>query len=239
MAAAPLDAQDPPCPDARNQGKNDRMSLQSPPLVLLGGGGHAAVVAEVALTAGWTVAGFLDDDLDGNQMRPPGMPRLGAINDLSAILAGHSHERRGLVGHAAVGDPGLRRRWLDALADAVAGPIVHPSAVISPSVELAEGTFIGPLAVVNARAKVGRGVIVNSSAVIEHDCVLGPFSHVAPGAALGGAATVGSDALVGINAALLPGVRVGNGSTLGAGAVATSDVPDGATATGIPARSNG
>jgi sugar O-acyltransferase (sialic acid O-acetyltransferase NeuD family) len=197
------------------------------------------VVAEAALTAGWSVAGFLDDDLDDSQARPPALPWLGAIDDLSAILGGHSHERRGLVGHAAVGDPGLRRQWLDALADAVAAPIVHPSAMVSPSAELAEGTFIGPLAVVNARAKIGRGVIVNSGAIIEHDCVLGPFCHVAPGAALGGGATVGSNALVGINAAVLPGVRVGDAATLGAGAVAVSDVPDGVTATGIPARSNG
>jgi sugar O-acyltransferase (sialic acid O-acetyltransferase NeuD family) len=234
VAATPLDATGPSRRDARGQGKNDRMSHR-PPLVLLGGGGHAAVVAEAALAGGWSVVGYLDDDPDG-RARPAGLPRLGAINDLPAILAGQWGDRPDPVGHAAVGDPGLRRRWLDALAGAAAAVIVHPSAVVSPSADLADGTFIGPRAVVNARAQVGRGAIVNSGAIIEHDCVLGPFCHVAPGATLGGGATVGSDALVGINAAVRPAVRVGDRATLGAGAVATSDIPDAATATGIPAR---
>jgi sugar O-acyltransferase (sialic acid O-acetyltransferase NeuD family) len=212
------------------------MSRQHP-LVLLGGGGHAAVVADAALAGGWSVVGFLDDDPDESRPGPAGLTRLGAIDDLATILARASLARPGPKGHAAVGDPDLRRRWLDALTDAVAPAIVHPSAVVSRSAELAEGTFIGPGAVVNARAKVARGAIVNSGAIVEHDCRLGPFCHVAPGATLGGGASVGGSALVGIHAAVLPGIRVGDSATVGAGAVAASDVPDGATATGIPARS--
>jgi acetyltransferase EpsM len=206
--------------------------------VLLGGGGHAAVVAEAARAGGWTVEGFLDDDPDTRRARPGGLTHLGAIGDLAAIIGGRSGDRLPLAGHAAVGDPALRRRWLDALAEAAAPAIVHPTAAVSAAAVLAEGAFIGPGAVVNAGATVGRGAIVNSGAIVEHDCTLEPFSHVAPGAALGGAATVGREALVGINAAVLPGVRVGASATLGAGAVAVCDVPDGATVAGIPARSH-
>jgi sugar O-acyltransferase (sialic acid O-acetyltransferase NeuD family) len=204
----------------------------------LGGGGHAAVVADAALAAGWTVEGFLDDDSDETRARPAGLERLGAVRDLATILAGTSKAGSGPVGHAAVGAPDLRRRWIEALGDAVAAAIIHPSAVVSSSAVLAEGTFIGPLAVVNARARVGRGAIVNSGAIVEHDCTLGPFCHVAPGATLAGGSAVGSDAVVGINAAVLPGVQVGDSATLGAGAVAASDVPDGVTAVGIPARAD-
>ena len=45
-----------------------------------------------------------------------------------------------------------------------------------------------PLAVLHADAQVGRGCIVNSAAVVEHDCRLGDWVHVSPGAALGGGA---------------------------------------------------
>ena len=42
-----------------------------------------------------------------------------------------------------------------------------------------------------------HGVIVNSGAIVEHDCVLVACCHVAPGAVLGGGAVIGPAALVG------------------------------------------
>ena len=198
-------------------------------LVLLGGGGHGAVVAEAARTCGWTVVGYLDDAAQTAAARLVGLERLGAREDLDRIPAA-------ALGHAAVGDPTLRRRWLDALAARTAGPIGHESAVVSPSARLAPGSFVGPRAVINARAVVGRGVIVNSGAIIEHDCVLADFCHVAPGAVIGGSAVVGEQCVIGLNAAVLPGVHIGAGSTLGAGSVAVAGVPDGVTAVGVPAR---
>ncbi len=198
-------------------------------LVLLGGGGHAAVVAEAARTCGWTIVGYLDDGPATEAARLVGLQHLGAIHDLDRFPTA-------ALGHAAVGDGALRRRWLDALGDLVAPAIVHESAVVSPSARLAEGCFIGPRAVVNARATVGRGVVVNTGAIVEHDCVLGAFCHIGPGAALGGAATVGEEATVGLNASILRRVRIGASATLGAGGVAVRDLPQGVTAVGIPAR---
>ncbi len=197
-------------------------------LVLLGGGGHAAVVADAARSSGWTVLGFFDDNPQTGSSGPPGLARLGTIGDAAKTGAA--------LAHAAVGSPALRRRWLDAMGGRVAPAIVHAAAVVSPSATIAEGAFIGPGAIVNARASIGRGAIVNSGAIVEHDCVLGAFCHVAPGAALGGGVHVGAEALVGINAAVRPGIRVEAQSTVGAGAVVTRDVPQGATATGVPAR---
>ena len=198
-------------------------------LVLLGGGGHAAVVAEAARSAGWTLSGYLDDAQDTEAARHLGLQRLGAISDIERIPST-------ALGHAAIGDSKLRRRWLDALGDRAAPAIIHKTAVVSPSASLAQGSFVGPRAVVNAGAVVGRGVIVNTAAIVEHDCVLEAFCHVAPGAAMGGAAVAGEQSTIGLNASVLPGVRIGASATLGAGAVAVTDLPDGATGVGIPAR---
>jgi len=198
-------------------------------LVLLGGGGHAAVVAEAARSAGWTLCGYLDDAQDTEIAIHLGLQRLGAIRDIDRIPTA-------ALGHAAIGDAKLRRQWLDALGDRAAPAIVHETAVVSPSASLAQGSFVGPRAVVNAGAVVGRGVIVNTAAIVEHDCVLEAFCHVAPGAAMGGAAVAGEQCTIGLNASVLPGVRIGASATLGAGAVAVTDLPDGATGVGIPAR---
>ena len=190
------------------------------------------MVAESARTAGWSVAGYLDDDNTADALEGLGLIRLGRIADLTDALGALA---RGAAVHAAVGDGDLRRQWLDRAGDAVADAIVHSSAIVSPSANLEAGSFIGPRAIVNARAVVRRGAIVNSGAIVEHDCEVGPYSHIAPGAVLGGGAQIGPGALIGMNAAVLPGLRVGAGATLGAGAVAVGDIPPGVTAVGVPA----
>jgi sugar O-acyltransferase (sialic acid O-acetyltransferase NeuD family) len=203
-------------------------------LILVGGGGHAAVVCDAARGAGWTVTGFLDDvAAPATTLAGMGVRRLGGVDDLERVLA--RPDADGLV-HAAVGEADLRRRWLDRCPGRVAPAVVHPSAVVSPGATLAAGVFVGPRAVVNAGAEVGRGAIVNSGAVVEHDCRVGAFAHVAPGAILGGAVEVGAGTLVALGAVVRNGVRIGTEAVLGAGAVAVSDIPDGTRAFGVPAR---
>jgi sugar O-acyltransferase (sialic acid O-acetyltransferase NeuD family) len=202
-------------------------------LILLGGGGHAAVVAEAAIGAGWDALGYLDDapPLEGGA-GPAGLTRLGAIADLSSVVARH----RAVAIHAAVGEATLRRAWLDSGAELTRATIIHRTAVISPSATIDEGVFIGPGAVINARARIDRGVIINTGAIIEHDCIIEPFCHVAPGAVLAGAVRVGAESLIGVRAAVGPGLTIGRRVTLGAGAVAVADIDDGCQAVGVPAR---
>lgn len=210
-------------------------------MILFGGGGHAAVVTESARAAGFVVLGFLSDPTaDGHDANAAeetevmGLKRLGSIADFTKVLAIHRHAN----GHAAIGDPSLREKWLDMMQakDVPLPPVIHPTAAVSGSAKIADGAFIGPNAVVNARAVIGRGVIVNSGAIIEHDCVLEPFCHVASGCALAGGVKIGARTLIGTGAVVIPLVMIGSNCTLAAGAVAIADVPDGAMAMGVPAR---
>ena len=204
-------------------------------LVLLGGGGHAAVVAESARAAGWIVAHCLDDvPAIADSAGRVGLALLGGLDDLERIVRRFDRP----TVHAAVGDNALRREWLgraEALG-AVMAAISHPSAELSASAVIGEGVFMGPRAVVNARARLGAGVIINTAGVVEHDCRIDAFAHVAPGAVLCGGASVGEQTLIGAGATVCPGVRIGGCSVLGAGAVATTDIPDRCRAVGAPAR---
>src|SRR5690625_5275908 len=69
--------------------------------------------------------------------------------------------------------------------------IIDPSARVSFSAKIGTGTFIARNVSVNALADIGTGVILNTSSVVEHECVIGDFSHIAPGAVLAGNVTVG------------------------------------------------
>lgn len=204
-------------------------------LVLFGAGGHAAVAADAAVAAGYVLAGVLSIERPPNEDAPPfgGVPWLGDPADPSPSL--QDLLSRGARIHAAVGDPDVRRRWLEPRLDATA-TVIHPSASISPSATIGAGVFVGPRAVVNARALLETGAIVNSGAIVEHDAWVGAFAHVAPGAVMLGAARTGESSLVGAGAVVLPGVEIGSRSTLGAGSVATTSIEPDVVAVGHPAR---
>jgi acetyltransferase EpsM len=206
----------------------------TPLIILLGGGGHAAVVADAVRALRWKLAGYLDDAEPGaSGAGPLGLSHLGAVADLKDVA---QRLGPGAAVHAAVGDAALRARWLEAAVEMSMPAIVHPSAVISPSAVLEQAVFVGPRAIINARATVGMGTIINSGAIIEHDCAIGAFCHIAPGAVLAGGATVGRGSLIGAGAVVLPRLAIAPAVTLGAGSVATENLPEGATAAGNPAR---
>jgi hypothetical protein len=114
-------------------------------LVLLGGGQHAAVVAESASAAGWGIAGFFDDDPQCTLgSAHTALRLLGTIADAPSFLATPTGSP---AVHAATGDPQRRRRWLEIGAEWPAPPVVHPSAVVNPSVRIGDRTILGAGAV--------------------------------------------------------------------------------------------
>lgn len=204
-------------------------------ILIVGGGGHAVVVADAAGEAGLPIAGFLDDNAEA--------PLSGRLDRLGMVAM---LERADFVGRhpviLATGDLDFRRTLIGTLA-AHAGyrlaSVVHPRAYVSPSATVGMGVFIGPGAIVHAEASVGDHTIINTAAVVEHHCVVGENTHIAPNVALGGDVRVGPDTLIGIGASVLPGVRIGAGCMVGAGSAVIRDLGDGATAVGVPAREVG
>lgn len=201
-------------------------------LTLVGGGGHAVVVAESALRGGLTLAGFYDDDPD--TALASGNPSTTRLGDLTSLEAEELDNAPWIL---AVGDLGTRRWLIDRLyrAEDDAAMVVHPDASVAESSVVAGGVWIGPRAVVHSRARVLDHAIINSGAIIEHDCLVAENAHIAPGAVLGGEVSVGNDTLIGLGARVLPGVAIGAGCIVGAGAVVIRDVDDGSTVVGVPA----
>jgi acetyltransferase EpsM len=198
--------------------------LRADVLHLIGAGGHATVVADVARRAGvMRITLWSDDSPDlsrfpGGTVHAP-LEELGA--DVPVLMAIGDLERR----------RSLRKRY-----PCVAGAIVDPSAVVSERALIGRGTVVMPRCVVNANATIGEDAILNTGSIVEHDCVIGMNAHLSPGVKLAGAVRVGAGAHLGIGAVVLPGRSIGDGATVGAGAVVHRDVPAGATVAGVPAR---
>ncbi len=201
---------------------------QTQPIVLIGAGGHAKVVADAVLASGGTVAGFYDDMPDPSAaVVIPGATHLGP-------LVSASPETRPLI--VALGALDLRRTSIDACAKCTFASAVHPKAIVSPHAAVSPGTLIAARAVINPGARIGPHAIINTGAIVEHDCTIGENTHIGPGAILSGGVTVGSDTLLGSGAIVLPGVKIGSNCVVGAGAVVTNNLPDGSRAVGVPAR---
>lgn len=200
------------------------------PLVVLGGGGHAAVAIEAAHLSGMTVAGFLAPD-PASSLR--GVPWLGSDDLLGS--AGFLGDHCFLP---ALGDGSTRQR----LAALIAGRggllarILHPSAILSPSAILGPGTLACAGAIIGVEAVVGGSCILNTASSVDHHCRLGEGVHVAPGARLAGGVECADNVLIGMGAVILPGLRIGTGAVIGAGCVVTTDVAAGSVVAGIPAR---
>lgn len=198
------------------------------PLYIIGAGGHAAVVAEIALDCGMTIAGFIDDN----------PARHGAMMLDWTVLGGRERIPAGAAVTLAIGHNAVRAKLLaEAEAQGWALPmLVHPTATISRFSTLGAGTVVMPHVVVNARTQIGRGCILNTACSVDHDCVIGDCTHIAPGARLAGTVTVGGGTLIGIGSCVHPNLHIGAGAVIGAGAAVVHAIPDGTVASGVPAR---
>jgi sugar O-acyltransferase (sialic acid O-acetyltransferase NeuD family) len=192
-------------------------------VVLYGGGGHAKVTLECLQAAGYSVAGFVDDDLDAELLATP---HLGIYSSFAK-----SH----CLFVIAIGQNKIRKEIAEKITHSFVSPM-HPSSLISPSATIGKGCMILHGAIVQASVVIGNHVIVNTGAQIDHDCHIGDYVHIAPGAILCGNVKLGEGSLIGAGSVVLPEVEIGKWCVVGAGSVVTKSIPDHAVVVGSPAK---
>lgn len=189
-------------------------------MYLYGASGHGKVIKEIIEAQGGVVDSFVDDNLE-----------LSNFCEKTVM-----HKSEGLSPMiVSIGDDKTRKEKVESLTCQYATAI-HPSAIISPSAKIGEGTVVMPGAIINAGAVIGKHCIINTGASIDHECEIGDFCHIAPHATLCGQVHVGDGTLVGVGASVIPSVEIGKWCTVGAGAAVVENVPDDQTVVGVPAK---
>lgn len=206
-------------------------------VVLLGGGGHARVVAEALRLSGAEPMGYLAPE-------PAKLPFAPVLAHLGCDLALRDLDAGAIRLVCAIGSvAGTSARIAAWETGAAAGfgfaDVRHPGALMSGGASAGPGLQLLAGAVVQTGARLGANVIVNTRAVVEHDAEVGDHSHIAPMACLSGGVRVGARAHVGAGAVVLQGRVIGEGAVVGAGSVVTRDVPAGSVVAGNPARALG
>ena len=208
------------------------MSIPRKRIVVVGAGGHAKVVIEAIWAMDeFEIVGVVDPRPANTEVL--GVPVLGGDEELPRLLT------QGVTtAVAAIGANTTRQRIGHALL--VMGfslpSIRHPSAFISPSATIAQGTVVMAMAVVGTLARVRDLAIINTGAIVEHDNDVGEAAHIAPGVVLAGRVRVGNRALVGAGTAVRPCVIIGDDAVVGAGAAVVADVMAASVVAGTPAK---
>lgn len=204
--------------------------------VILGAGGHAAMIAEIAILNVSPTNEFCG--LLSHSKNDVGSEVAGAriIADEDTFLS-QTHNwtvDSFIVGVGSIrGNDPVRPELFSKFISGGFTPIslIHPSALVSAQATIGKGTVVMPGAIVNRGTIIGDNVIVNSGAIVEHDVTVGAHSHIAPGAVVCGGTNVGKNCLVGAGAAVRQSIRIGDGATVGIGSRLYGDVADGATYT--------
>ena len=188
-------------------------------VVIFGASGHAHVIADIVKAEGNHVVAFLDDDSNQSDCAGPISDYSKYQNCYFVIGIGDTDTREKLSQ--------LGLKWHTA---------IHPSAIVSDSASIGEGTVVMPNAVINARTIVGKHCIINTGAIVEHDNNIGDYSHVSVGSRLGGTVTIGKKCWIGIGSAINNNIVVCDLCIIGAGAVVVNSIKEDGIYIGVPAR---
>lgn len=194
-------------------------------MYLFGASGHGKVIKDILNANGVKVEAFVDDNSNVNECG--GRPVMHDATGLSPMIVsiGVNRIRKMIVERLKTNNPTIEF-----------GIAIHPSAVISPTVKIGEGTVVMAGAVINADAIIGKYCIINTGATVDHDCVIEDYCHIAPGTHISGATHVGEGTWVGVGSSVIQCLNIGKNCMIGAGSVVVKDIPDDVKVYGCPAK---
>nr|MDQ3936285.1 NeuD/PglB/VioB family sugar acetyltransferase [Actinomycetota bacterium] len=191
------------------------------PLLICGTRTFAVEVADLASDVpGVEVAGFVENEDRARCAETlEGLP-IHWVDDLADLAATHSAVCALATTH--------RSRFTDQVA-ALGMPfatLVHPTAHVSRTSTLGEGTIVSPGAIVGARTAIGRHCILNRAVLVGHHTEVGDHCTLNPGANVAGRTRLAGKVFVGMGAKVLGELEIGPGAVVGAGAVVTRSVEE-------------
>ena len=208
---------------------DQKIPVATPPLILLGAGGHGKVVVSLAHAVGRNIAGVCDPLLAAREVSEwCGMLVMGddiVLNRLTPEI----YELALGIGMKPWSHIRAQRYRALAAQGFRFPKLIHPAACVDQSVFIADGAQIMAGVVLQPDVHIGCNSIINTSAIIDHDSKVGAHSHVAPAAVLCGGVCVGDETFIGANVTILPGVKVGHRCLVAAGSTLACNLPDGGT----------
>jgi sugar O-acyltransferase (sialic acid O-acetyltransferase NeuD family) len=138
-----------------------------------------------------------------------------------------------------VGNPKNRKMFFDKFC-LLGG---RPYTIISSKAEVGSydnyidvASIISSGVIITNSVRIGKGVIINLSSTIGHDCIIGNFVEICPNVSVSGNCVIEENVFIGTGAIVLPGVTIEKNSIVAAGAVVCKSVPPNVMVAGVPAK---
>lgn len=200
-------------------------------VVLIGYSGHGYVVADTALSINMKLESYAE--IDKIDINPYDLEYIGF--EMNPLFDGWNKNYSFILG---IGDNKLRQKVSEFVLskDEEILNVIHETSCISKGVEIGKGNFISKNTSINPLVKINDFCIVNTGAVIEHECEIESAVHIAPRAVLLGNVKVGERSFIGANSVIKQGVTIGSDVIIGAGSVVLKNIPNGKKIVGNPCR---
>jgi acetyltransferase EpsM len=189
---------------------------------IIGCGGNSKIVVDICNLLDYNVIGMFDDSKCA-----------GVIDTIDNIK-----KYKGINIINSIGDCVIRQNINDKLKDVDLNwiNIQHPQSYCSPTVTIGKGNIFCYGSVINSNTHISNFNLINTYAVIEHDCIIGNYNHFAPKSTLCGNIHVGNVNLFGASCTVIPKKTIGDYNIIGAMTLIVNNFSNNNKIVGIPGK---
>ncbi|MDC1535392.1 acetyltransferase [Gammaproteobacteria bacterium] len=195
--------------------------------ILMGAGGHASVLLDIMRMLEYNIYGvcdpsFIDTNNKWNDLK--------LLNSDDYVLSLDPDEFNIVNGIGVLPGNEMRIMLQKKIDDSnlLSPTLIHPSASISSKAHLSSSSVqVMSGVVIQTGSKILANTIVNTSASIDHDCLIDKNVTISPGVNICGGVIVEENVFIGAGATIIQGVHIKKNSIIGAGTTVLKDVSEG------------
>lgn len=180
-------------------------------ILIYGSRDFGQVVKALVKSCGHEFSGFIDDFNTGGEI----------VGNFSEVCNTFLPEQYEIV--IAIGYNNLKERWKAYQKVNNAGyqvpQLIHPSAYISESCRIGQGSIIMVGAIVDINVTLSELVVLWPGVIVNHDSKVNANTFLSPGAIICGCTTVGKECFLGAGAVIVDHIMVPDESFIKAGRI--------------------
>lgn len=204
----------------------------SKPIIIIGDGGHAAILAETLIAQRREIMGYTAPREEKDFLN---LPYLGT----DTVIATYNPDTVELVlGLGTITVSSIRKSIFEQFKSKgyLFANVIHGTAIVSPSAQIGQGIQIMAGAILQTNVSIADNTIINTGSIVDHDCIIGSHVHLAPGSTLSGGVRIGESCHIGTGTSIIQGITIGAETMVGAGSVVLEKIGNGKTVYGVPAK---
>jgi len=136
----------------------------------------------------------------------------------------------------AIGNNQLRKDLFVQYSDREYLSIISSRSTISHLAGTGRHIFAGHHVHIGPGAFIGDNTIVNTGAIIEHECQIGQHCHISINASIAGQVSIGDNVFIGAGASIINNISICSDVVIGAGSVVITSIHEPGTYVGVPAK---